>query len=108
MEIHFKDNKIRRLCNDEAYARQKFQPKIVQGLKILVSKLSLYQKFDVFCSTDFLRQKYRPEELQGDKIGLKSLRIDHSYRMTLTVAVEENENGEDIITILEVSNHYGD
>nr|DAP53579.1 MAG TPA: Killer protein TOXINS, BIOFILMS, CELL METABOLISM.25A [Caudoviricetes sp.] len=49
-----------------------------------------------------------PEKLKGDKAGITSLRVDYQYRMELKIEVTKSENGDDIITILEVSNHYGD
>lgn len=108
MEIHYKDNEIEKICNDEKYALRQFQPKVVSDLFLLLSRLDEYQKFNVFYSYTPLWRKYQPEELKGNKTGITSLRIGRKYRMTLTVEVTKNKNGEDIITILEVSNHYGD
>lgn len=108
MEIHYKDNEIEKICNDEKYAQRKYQRKIVYSLKVLVQKLNLYHNFNDFYTLNFLRDKYMPEKLKGDKAGITSLRVDYQYRMELKIEVTKSENGDDIITILEVSNHYGD
>ena len=53
-------------------------------------------------------RRYRYHELTGDKRGIKSLSIDHGYRMTLTLEIVGTADNCDEILILEVSNHYGD
>lgn len=108
MEIHYKDKEIEKICNDEKYALKQFQPRIVQELKLLHSRLHMSQYFNVFYTCDPWRNKYQPEKLKGDKAGITSLRLNRKYRMELTIEVTKGLSGEDIITILEVSNHYGD
>ncbi len=104
MKIRFNNNEVEKICNQSAYCSKKFPPKIVQSLQLLMNRLYSYPKFDIF-KDPLLKNKYRTHELKGNKRGIYSLSIDHSYRMTLNVYVQEIE---DEIIILEVSNHYGD
>ena len=70
------------------------------GQAALVSVVRLFFRYAVL-------KKYRAHALQGDKLGIVSLSLDYAYRMEVQVKVEKVE-GQDVITILEVSNHYGD
>jgi plasmid maintenance system killer protein len=104
MRISFKDREVERICNESDYCLKKYPPKIVNALQLLLTRLAAYPKFEAF-NSPMLRTKYRTHELQGDKKGIYSLSIDYSYRLTLTVYIQEIE---DEIIILEVSKHYGD
>lgn len=106
MIIEFANNKVERICNDANYAKKLLPPKVCNSLQILMIRLASYESFDCFYKFAVLK-KYRAHELQGDKKGIISLSIDYSYRMELKIKVEKIGN-QDVITILEVSNHYGD
>lgn len=107
MEIHYKDNHLKRVCEEPEYAMQFYQPKIVHSLQLLMSRLDSNKTFDVFYKAQAYR-RYKAHPLKGDKKNIVSLRLDYSYRLELIVLAEKNERGEDILTILEVTNHYGD
>lgn len=106
MIIEFANKRVEKICNDAEYARKILPPKACNALQILMIRLASYETFDCFYKFDVLK-KYRAHELQGDKKGIISLSIDYSYRMELIIKVEKVGN-QNIITILEVSNHYGD
>lgn len=106
MIIKYADKKTERVCNDEKYARKKFPPSTCKELQKLMVYLSTYDTLDYFRKLTILR-KYRYHELQGKEKGIISLYIDYQYRMELKLKVEKID-GQDVILILEVSNHYGD
>lgn len=106
MIIEYANNKVERICNDEQSALKIMQPSTCLRLKVLMTRLHGIDRIDLFRTQSHLR-KYRYHELQGAKKGIISLSIDHQYRMELRLKLEIKD-GEDIITILEVSNHYGD
>ncbi|MFQ7034531.1 MAG: hypothetical protein ACLRTQ_01960 [Candidatus Borkfalkia sp.] len=106
MIIEFANKKVEKICNDANYAKKQLPLKVCKSLQILMVRLFAYENFDCFYKFDVLK-KYRAHELQGDKKGIISLSIDYSYRMEVKVKVEKIGN-QDVITILEVSNHYGD
>lgn len=107
MIIKFKDNYIRRLCNDSNYARTELPDKVVDSLQILLNRLRQYPTFSTMYGP-MMQKKFRTHPLKGEKKGIISLSLDKKYRMTLTVSEEKDINGEDIIKLLEISNHYGD
>lgn len=106
MIIEFANKKVEKLCNDANYAKKQLPLKVCLSLQNLMVRLASYESFDPFYKLAVLK-KYRAHELQGDKKGIISLSIDYSYRMELKIKVEK-VGLQDIITILEVSNHYGD
>ena len=106
MIIEFANKKVEKICNDTNYAKRLLPLKVCASLQNLMFRLASYDRFDYFYTFAVLK-KYRAHELQGDKKGIISLSIDYSYRMELKIKVEKVGN-QDVITILEVSNHYGD
>ena len=106
MKIKYKDKKIEKLCTDFIQMKKFFSSellankmaKLMKDLKY-TSHISDFGKLAVF-------KKYHYHSLIGTEI--KSLRIDYSYRMTLTIEIIGNCEEEDTIQILEVTNHYGD
>lgn len=106
MVINYANNKIERICHDSKYANKIFPQIVVEKLGKLMYYLSAYDSIDYFYKLNVLK-KYKVHELQGDKKGILSLALDYSYRMELRVIVE-NKEGQDVIKILEVTNHYGD
>lgn len=106
MIIEFANKKVEKICNDANYAKRLLPLKVCVSLQNLMFRLAAYDRFDYFYTFAVLK-KYRAHELQGDKKGIISLSIDYSYRMELKIKVEKVGN-QDVITILEVSNHYGD
>lgn len=107
MIIEYKDSEIRRKCNDDKYALKHYSPKIVNTLKILLVRLEAYKTFNSFYTIPGLK-KYNAHPLKGGKKGIESLSLDKSVRMELIIETTKSEDGQDIIKILEVSNHYGD
>ena len=106
MIIEFANKKVEKICNDANYAKRLLPLKVCVSLQNLMFRLASYDRFDYFYTFAVLK-KYRAHELQGDKKGIISLSIDYSYRMELKIKVEK-VGSQDGITILEVSNHYGD
>lgn len=106
MIVEFAIHKVEKLCCDANYAQRQLPPKICSALQVLMVRLLSYPSFDCFYRYAVLK-KYRAHALQGDKQGIVSLSLDYAYRMEVQVKVEKVE-GQDVITILEVSNHYGD
>ena len=112
MIISYHDNETRRICEEEDYARKYFPPNVVEQLKQLMYRFASYPKFEAF-QVEFLVTKYRIHELKGKKKGkrkrtnngLISFSLDQKRRVTVKVLVQVQE---DEITIMEVSNHYGD
>lgn len=107
MIIRFKNKHIRDICNDENLARVELPDNVVNNLQILLHKLNLYDTFNLIRNRESVR-KYRIHLLKGKKQEIFSFSLDRKYRMTLTVSVEKDFSGKDIVTILEVTNHYGD
>ena len=104
MIITYHDNETRRICEDENYARKYFPLNVVEQLKNLMYRFAAYPKFEAF-QDERLKTKYRIHELKGKKKGLTSFSLDQKRRVTVKVLVQVQE---DEITIMEVSNHYGD
>ena len=104
MIITYHDNETKKICEDESYARKFYPPNVVAQLQILMYKFAAYPKFEAF-QVDWLVSKYRIHELKGKKKGLISFSLDRKRRVTVKVLVQVQE---DEITIMEVSNHYGD
>lgn len=102
MEIEFKGNEVQKICEDERFARKNFPEKIVSNLKILMYKLAATQTFSEFRNNP-ANKKYRIHALHGKEKELTSIELDHSYRMTVKVFVDNKK-----IIIWEISNHYGD
>lgn len=107
MVIRYANEEVKQICNSEQYARQYYPPAACDRLKDLMFRLASYDKFFYFYRMKTLRNRYRYHKLKGDKEGIVSLSIDRSIRMELIVE-HEIVDGKDVITILEVSNHYGD
>ena len=107
MVIRYANDEVERICNSEQYARQYYPPAVCGRLKNLMVRLAATDKFYVFYQSDMLRKKYKCHQLKGKKKGIVSLSIDRSIRMELIVE-HEIVDGKEVITILEVSNHYGD
>lgn len=107
MVIRYANDEVERICNSEQYARQYYPPAVYGRLKNLMVRLAATDKFFIFYQSDILRKKYKCHQLKGKKKGIVSLSIDRSIRMELIVE-HEIVDGKDVITILEVSNHYGD
>ena len=85
MKIEYANKQTERLCNDTNYASKKLQPKVVAALQLLLTRLNSYPKFrKVFFEYDPIRNKYRTEYLKNTG-GVVSLRLDYSYRVTLTL-----------------------
>ena len=106
MVIEYANKRVERVCNDANYARRHLPLNVCNSLQILMVRLASYETFDCFYKFAVLK-KYRAHELKGEKNGIISLSLDYSYRMEVKIKVEKIGN-QDMITILEVSNHYGD
>lgn len=104
MIITYQDNETKKICEDESYAKKFYPPNVVRQLQLLMYKFAAYPKFEAF-QYNGLVIKYRIHELKGKKKGSISFSLDRRRRVTVKVLVQERE---DEITILEVSNHYGD
>ena len=105
MKIGFANKKVEKLCTKSSDALKEFgNYKIVKNLAELMLDLEYTEHMQDLYVKPMLK-RYRVHELTGNKKGLTSLRIDYSYRMTLTVEVKIQE---DEITIMEVSKHYGE
>ncbi|MDR2201639.1 MAG: type II toxin-antitoxin system YoeB family toxin [Clostridiales bacterium] len=105
MIIDYARKEVEKICNDENYARRFFpRHKVVEDLKVLMTRLKNMEKFSVFFQEP-LMSKYHTKELKGDKKGIYSLRVSHKDRMELIVKYAEPE---DEIKILEVRGHYGE
>lgn len=106
MIIRFANDHIKKICNDYRYALKSYPKVVCDKLCILMYQLASVEKINSFQTKQSLR-KYRLHQLKGDKQGILSLSVDRKYRMELVLEIEKID-GEDIIKILEVSNHYGD
>lgn len=107
MEIKYSNKRVEKYCNDQAAMFKHLKNNnVVRKLQILMEDLEFFQHITDFVTVPKLA-KYRIHDLTNNKQGIKSLSIDYSYRMELTVEFyAETVDGEDIITILEVSKHY--
>lgn len=106
MNIEYRNNNVRKLCEDEQYALKRLPQNVAQSLGSLMYKLNSCCSFNEF-SNNPANKKYKPHPLKGEKKGLIALYIDYQYRMTIKILIK-NVNGTDKIKIWEVSNHYGD
>lgn len=102
MLIDYRNKEVRKICEDEQFARKEYPEKIVSYLGILIHKIAAVKTFDEFKNNP-VNRKYKIHNLKGQLKDLISLSLDHSYRMTVKVKVEQNK-----IIIWEISNHYGD
>lgn len=106
MRITYRNKDVERLCTDVRQMKKELPAQTVPKLQTLLTRISLLQHMDEFRLPVFAR--YRYHELTGDKKGIKSLSIDYSYRLTLTIEIVGIGTDCDEIRILEVTNHYGD
>lgn len=102
MDIGYKNGETRRVCTDEAFAKQQYSPKVVSNIKKLIIQFMAIDTFDRFRNNP-MNKKYNIHNLKGENKFLISLRLDYSYRMTVKLEVENNK-----IIIWEISKHYGD
>lgn len=107
MVIRYNDKKVEKYCNDFSVANKLFGMKIAKCLAVLMNDLAYVKRLSDFNSNPMLR-RYNLHELTGQKQGIKSLRVDYSYRMEIALMVMAVDGSEDEILILEVSKHYGD
>lgn len=107
MVIRYNDKKVERYCTDFSVANKLFGMKIAKSLAVLMNDLAYVKHLSDFNCNPMLR-RYNLHELTGRKHGIKSLRIDYSYRMEVALMVVSVDDNEDEIIILEVSKHYGD
>lgn len=107
MRISYKSKKVQQYCEDYKCAASYFgNVKIAKKLAELMTDLHLFAHIVDFTKVPKLK-KYNLHDLVGDKVGIKSLSVDYSYRMQINVELyAETIDGEDEITILEVSKHY--
>lgn len=106
MIIKYANGRIEKICNNSRYALKYYPKKVVCNLEKLMYNLAAYDNLDQFRKLNVLK-KYNIHELCGDKKGIISLRVDYSYRMGLKLLIK-NINDQDVIEILEVTNHYED
>lgn len=108
MKINYKNNRVKSYCENHKDSEREFKNKdVVDRLAMLMHDLKAFPHIVDFARVPILMTKYRIHDLQNDKKGEKSLRITYSHRMEIEVVFyAENENDEDIITILEVTKHY--
>lgn len=106
MDIDYRNNDTKRICNDKGYALKYFPPKVVDSLTMLLYKLAATSTFARFRRNP-TNKKYNIHNMKGEEKELISLRLDYQYRMTIKILVE-NVNGQDKILVWEVSNHYDD
>lgn len=107
MKINYKNNRVKSYCENHDDSMREFKDrKVVLNLAMLIQDLKAFPHIVDFARVPKLL-KYKLHDLHNDKDGEKSLRITYSHRMEIEVVFyAENENDEDIITILEVTKHY--
>lgn len=107
MKIQYINNRVERYCNNEkAMFNHLKDANVVKKLQLLMTDLEVFPHIVDFARVPKLL-KYRLHDLTNDKKGIKSMSIDYTYRMELTVEFyAETVDDEDIITIVEVSKHY--
>ena len=102
MEVGFRNNEVKRSCEDEKYARKKYPDKVVNEIKLLMYKFLAISNFNEFVKNP-TNKKYNVHELQGKLKKLTTLYLNRKFRMTVKLKIEKNK-----IIIWEISNHYGD
>lgn len=107
MVILYSNNETEKICNDEHYASKYFMPSVVSKLKTLLYRLQLYPSFSAMYEP-MNKKRFDTHPLKGDKKELISLSLDYKQRVTVKLKKEKSDDGQDILTIMEVSNHYGD
>lgn len=105
--IKYSNSRVEQYCNNEkAMYKYLKNSNVVKKLQILMTDLEMFPHIIDFARVPKLL-KYKLHDLTNDKQGIKSLRIDYTYRMELVVEFyDEQIEGEDVITIVEVSKHY--
>lgn len=105
--IKYHNSKVEQYCNNEkAMFKHLKNINVVRKLQILMTDLEMFPHIVDFARVPKLA-KYKLHDLTNDKKGIKSLRIDYTYRMELVVEFyDEQMEDEDVITIVEVSKHY--
>ncbi len=112
MLIGYKDTKIQKLCIDAKKSKKEFGDKVAIKIFQRLSWLSAADNLNIFnCKYKTLRL----HKLKGDYKNFYSIDITERYRLIFYPCNDdgelvENEDFEKItlITIEEVSNHYGD
>lgn len=107
MKINYKNNRVQRYCENFKDGMKEFKDReVVLKLAMLMTDLKAIPHIVEF-STIAKLKKYNLHDLKGNKKGEKSLRITYSHRMEIEVNFyAECDDEQDIITILEVTNHY--
>lgn len=96
---YLKDLYIKGKTDDKKY---RFQPQIIKKYTRVVD-LMMAQK-DVSGLTKYYGLHY--EHLHGDKEGLSSVRLNDQYRIEFLEIVEGDKVFAEIVSIIELSNHY--
>lgn len=107
MRIKYINKSVEQYCETYKASMRYFKDdKVVKKLALLITDLKAFHSIVDFANVPKLK-KYRLHDLQGNKKGIKSLSVDYTWRMELTVEFyTETIDGEDEITVLGVSKHY--
>lgn len=107
MKIYYNNKTVEQYCTDYKSAIKYFRDaRVVKKLAELMTDLRFFGSILDFKDVPKL-QRYRLHDLIGNKQGIKSLSVDYTWRMEIRVEFyAETVDGEDVITILEVSRHY--
>lgn len=106
MRIQYRNTKVQSYCESYKDAMREFKNKVVvEKLLMLMEDLRATDHIVDFANIPKLK-KYNIHDLHNDKSGEKSLRVTFSHRMEIVVNVYAEDGNTDLITILEVTNHY--
>lgn len=98
----------------ELYSKGKTSDKHYRSLpKSVIKKFVMtINKFEMYeGNIEFINQKYpglHYERMKGDKLGIESVRLNLGYRIEFVSSIENGEEIITIVTLIKISNHYGD
>ena len=104
MIVTFEEDYLRELYENGQASEKKhrFQPHIVKKFTRIVDLM--IELSNVMDLTRFGGLHY--EHLHGDKEGLSSIRVNDQYRIEFREILEGEKTIAEVVSILELSNHY--
>lgn len=103
MEVRYEDNKLEKLCTDEREMRRK-RADIADKLRLRLKALEAAETVDELPESDPLG-RWHP--LSANRTGQWAGKLSPNYRLLVRPEGSDDGTSAGIVTVIEISNHYG-